>query len=207
MIAPAALLWLASAPAAASAHPTSAFPAQKIAPMEEDRFWSIVERSAPNAGNQARQEGALRDILAGLPVEDLVAWQAAYDAKRVAAYSWDLWGAAYVIHGGASDDGFDYFRNWLISRGKRVFESAIADPDSLAGSIAVNASGTAEFEGFGHVAMDLWARRTGLDAARMPTGGMAQPSAPTGKPWSEDPAVLAARYPRLWKRFGNAPLE
>jgi Protein of unknown function (DUF4240) len=48
------------------------------------------------------------------------------------SYDWGLWGAAYVIDGGCSDDGFDYFRAYLISRGRAVFEAAMADPDSLA---------------------------------------------------------------------------
>jgi hypothetical protein len=34
-----------------------------------------------------------------------------------------------------------------------------------------------------------------------------QPAEPTGTAFSEDPAALAARYPKLWKRFGEAPLE
>jgi hypothetical protein len=48
------------------------------------------------------------------------------------SYDWGLWGAACVINGGCSDDCFDYFRAYLISRGREVFEAAVADPDSLA---------------------------------------------------------------------------
>ncbi|AQR75928.1 DUF4240 domain-containing protein [Sphingomonas sp. LM7] len=171
--------------------------------MNDQRFWSIIERSS--ARDQAQQKANLRRSLAVLPVTDLIAWQAAYDAKRTAAYSWDLWGAAYVIHGGASDDGFDYFRSWLIARGRRVYESALADPDSLATAIAAGTTEPAEFEGLGYVAIELWATRTGRDPAQMPSD-VAQPSQPTGKPWTEENAVLAARYPKLWKRFGSAPL-
>jgi hypothetical protein len=201
----AALLRLAAS-AAMLVHMAAEAPAQTIAPMDDQRFWSVVERSAATA-NQAQQEAALRRLLAALPVADLVAWQAAYDAKRAAACRWDLWGAAYVIHGGASDDGFDYFRSWLISRGRRVFEAALADPDSLAAAIPVDAGEAAESEGFGHVAMALWAKRTGRDPAVMPRGEAVQPAEPTGTAFSEDPAALAARYPKLWKRFGEAPLE
>ena len=201
----AALLLLAASPAAVLTNSTLETRTQKVAPMDDPHFWGIVERSTQAAGNQEQQEAGLRRILAALPVEDLVAWQATYDAKRAAAYSWDLWGAAYVIHGGASDDGFDYFRSWLIARGRRVYEAALADPDSLAGAIPTGMNEAAEFEGFGYVAMELWAKRTGRDPAQMPSGAT-QPAKPTGKPWSEDPAVLAARYPKLWKRFGSAPL-
>ena len=48
------------------------------------------------------------------------------------AYCWSLWGAAYVINGGCSDDPFVDFRASLISRGRQVFERALSDPDSLA---------------------------------------------------------------------------
>ena len=48
------------------------------------------------------------------------------------SYRTPLWAAAYVINGGCSDDGFDYFRGWLIVQGRQVFERAVADPDALA---------------------------------------------------------------------------
>jgi hypothetical protein len=31
----------------------------------------------------------------------------------------DQWGAAYLANGGCSDDGFDYFRGWLIGQGRK----------------------------------------------------------------------------------------
>ncbi len=36
------------------------------------------------------------------------------------------------MRGGCSDDGFDYFRGWLVAQGRTVWERALADPDSLA---------------------------------------------------------------------------
>lgn len=42
-------------------------------------------------------------------------------------------GAAKRIFGGRlSDDGFEYFRLWLIGRGRLAFDRAVARPDSLA---------------------------------------------------------------------------
>ncbi len=37
--------------------------------------------------------------------------------------------------GGCFDDGFEYFRNWLISRGRRVFYAAKDNPDTLINEI------------------------------------------------------------------------
>ena len=48
------------------------------------------------------------------------------------SYRTRLWAAAYVINGGCSDDGFDYFRGWLIVQGRHVFEQAVVNPDALA---------------------------------------------------------------------------
>lgn len=42
------------------------------------------------------------------------------------------WQAAYLINGGCSDDGFEYFRGWLLTQGREVFERAVALPDTLA---------------------------------------------------------------------------
>ncbi len=43
-----------------------------------------------------------------------------------------LWAAASLINGGCGDDGFQYFRGWLIVQGREVFDRSVADPDSLA---------------------------------------------------------------------------
>ncbi len=43
----------------------------------------------------------------------------------------DLWGAAYLVNGGCSDDGFHDFRAWLVGRGRHVYESALKNPDTL----------------------------------------------------------------------------
>jgi hypothetical protein len=47
--------------------------------------------------------------------------------------------AAYLVNGGCSDDGFEYFRGWLIMQGREVYERVVADPDVLAGLAAIRA--------------------------------------------------------------------
>ena len=53
------------------------------------------------------------------------------------SYRSSLWAAAYVINAGCSDDGFGYFRGWLMFQGRETFGQAVADPDSLADLAAV----------------------------------------------------------------------
>jgi hypothetical protein len=53
---------------------------------------------------------ALRTELRALSLDEIIAFEVAFRRYLNEAYTWDLWGAAYVIHGGCSDDGFEYFR-------------------------------------------------------------------------------------------------
>ena len=43
-----------------------------------------------------------------------------------------MWGAAYVIEDGCSDDCFRDFRNYVISLGRASYSAALRNPDSLA---------------------------------------------------------------------------
>jgi hypothetical protein len=73
-----------------------------------------------------------------------------------------MWCAGYIMNGGCSDDGFEYFRNWVISRGKEVFYKAKENPDSLI-SECNGQTDEYEFEGFWYVADEAFGNTTGKD--------------------------------------------
>jgi hypothetical protein len=98
--------------------------------MTEDEFWDHI-RATRRVDPDAHVE-RLTARLAKLPPEECLDFTHLWGVVGNRAYRRDLWGAAYVINGGCSDDGFDYFRDWLILQGRDVYEAAIADPDSLA---------------------------------------------------------------------------
>ncbi len=77
------------------------------------------------------------------------------------AYTTDLWCAAYIINDGASDDGFEYFRYWLISAGKEVYYKAIANPDSLAD--IVEEGNVYDFESLAYVSVEAFENKTGQE--------------------------------------------
>lgn len=172
-----------------------------------DRFWEIIERTRLHDGDQERQMAALAAELSSLTAAEIEAFGGVFDRLLIESYSWDLWGAAHVIMGGASDDGFEYFRIWLISRGREVFEAARANPDELAVLIPGDFDEAAEFELLAYVAADAWAEKTGDDPTNMPRP--AHPTyadEPAGEPFEESSDDLANRYPRLWARFSESPL-
>lgn len=142
--------------------------------MDTDQYWQLVDdartRARGSRGPDAPLDAedvaeALKDLLVAQGAEVTLAADAAYDQVVASAYGNRLWGAAYVIGGGCSDDGFDYFLGWLVAQGRAVFEAAVADPDSLAD--VVDEDTVAECEDMLAAAWDAYEELTGDEP---PTG-------------------------------------
>lgn len=194
---------LLQVPAALRAPPAFAQQERKSSEMTQARFWQILAESAHNTTDQQSQAAALRVALDRLTPHEIEAFAEIFDELMRRSYRWDLWGAGFVVEGGMSDDGFEYFRRWLISRGEAAFEKVSADPDSLVDIIPDDHDGEFEFEEFGYVAGEAWAKKTGRGAEAMPHKARPYNSDPSGTPFTEDPAALKKRYPKLWARFGS----
>lgn len=172
--------------------------------MTEDAFWKVIESSRRDFdpklrdGNMERQGNLLEEALSELSVEEIVEFAQMFAHLLRQAYRWDLWGAAYVIGSGCSDDGFMDFRSWLISMGRSVFDAALADPESLVGVADAPGVECAFFEGFSYVANDLLEKK-GADPDAVATVPL--PDDPVGEKWDEED--LPNRFPRLWAAFGT----
>jgi len=177
--------------------------------MPPEKFWQIVKRALEFDHDPDAHMEALRTALRELTLNEVISFEEAFRRYLNNAYTWDLWGAAYVIHGGCSDDGFEYFRRWLVSRGRDVYEAALADPDSLAHlDVRPGPDGAWEFEEIYYVAVQIFEEKGGEGDVRdysEPEAGLGGPG-PSGEPFEEDEEHLARRYPRLWRRFGAEPL-
>jgi hypothetical protein len=69
--------------------------------MDDSEFWSIVESSkAFSDGSFDSYAESLAEQLSALSPETIVAFQRMLDELRDRAYSWDLWGAAYIMGSG-----------------------------------------------------------------------------------------------------------
>lgn len=172
--------------------------------MIEEAFWRVIHQSrrdfdpALRDGNMDRQAHSLGEILSGLPADEVQAFRSVFSELHRRAYRWDLWGAAYIIGGGCSDDAFADFRDWLISMGRDVYESALSDPDSLAAVARAPGVECCFFEGFGYVAR-AQLERMGVDPESYPR--RPHPKTPAGQRWAEED--LPRVFPRLWAAFGS----
>ena len=114
---------------------------------------------------------------------------------RAEAYRWDLWAVAYIVNGGCADDGFEYFRGWLIAQGRPRFQEALENPEIVGDWAEPDEN---ECEDILYAAQDAYESRTGeefpYDAINTH-----QPSETAGAPWDEE--QLEALYPELCGKF------
>lgn len=163
--------------------------------MTDGEFWAIIDGTC----GQDRDDSdawfnRLKDALMELPPEEIVAWDEEFHRLLNRAHTVDLWGAAYLINGGASDDGFYYFRCWLIGMGREVYEKAVADPDTLADFVQPDVEVEAEIYSVGHVA---WQAVTGKSDEE-PYPCQFGEELLQGEDWDyDDDSEVRARLPRL----------
>ena len=203
-----AAAWLSCSYPPETARIQQAGPPTAAVAMDAPVFWAIVDRTAVHESDPDRQLEALRAELVALTAEEVVAFRNAFEAQLARAYSWDLWAVAYVAHGGASDDGFEYFRRWMVSKGRASFERLLTRPDDLADMLVDEVEGGLEFEEIFYVADEVWSEKTGLDPAEMPVDpvSMTVGREPRGVPFEDEPEHLESRIPKTWARFGAHPL-
>ncbi len=130
--------------------------------LDEDVYWNIVENSSKETDNLEDQELFLISEIQKLSPKEMIGFRLRTDQLLFDNYSSSLWCAAYIINGDSSNDGFDYFRCWIISRGKEVYYKAKSDPDSLLKEI-IKDKKSYEFESFWYVAMSAFTNATGQD--------------------------------------------
>jgi hypothetical protein len=174
--------------------------------MEWKQFWRIIEQAYRPDGPDHFE--ALKEELDRFKWFEVVAFQARFDEAMAAANLIDLWGAAYLIQGGCSDDGFRDFRCWLIGRGRHAYEAALKNPDSLADILDGD-----PVDGFGldAAAVRVYEAKTGMsdfyerldrEEEDLP------PPPPEGVDWDfEDEEEMKRRFPRLCHLYLNPPEE
>ncbi len=181
--------------------------------VEQKEFWSLIKKSR-EFDDQAEW---LTEALTQKELEEVLEFELLFQKFMNASYKSRLWGAAFVLMGGCSDDAFDYFRGWLIGQGEEVFNKVMKDPEFLAEYINKD---NLDDEGFPQNEELL---SVGLDAYTLIKTGDSewddniydellesldkkglQLVTDIEFDWEEDD--LENLYPILWERFGEEPL-
>ena len=162
--------------------------------MTEAQFWELIHASRQTASDCEAQADALQAILSERTGQDIIEFDAIFFRKRLEAYRWDLWGVAYLINGGCSDDGFEYFRCWLIGQGESAYKQVLADPQSILSLLAGNEE--LECEALMYASGDAYESLTG---EALPVVERDYPEEPIGEPWEEED--LERRFPKVAERY------
>lgn len=164
--------------------------------MTEDVFWQVLEEARAEAENAYELADKLTGRLEAFKLSDIVGFQKIFNQRMAQACRYDLWAVAYIVQGGSSDDDFENFRAWLISRGRATFEAALRDPER-----AADDPPESEFD-----AEPLLFAAAAAYAGKHRQGGDLFDKLPEidpelqGSPWDE--RDLPKLFPKLCKRFG-----
>ncbi|TNE81342.1 MAG: DUF4240 domain-containing protein [Bacteroidetes bacterium] len=175
--------------------------------LEESKFWSLIHTSYASAGGDyEKQQTELEKELKKLSADDIIRFSNQYYKLKEHAYTWELWGAIYLMQGGCGDDDFDYFRDWVLAQGKDFFYKTVSDPESL---VEVDEARVfVEWEGLSYVAFKVFEELTGqsMPIPDFPdydeNEGSDEEDGPRGKEWDDDD--LESMFPKLNAKYGSS---
>lgn len=170
--------------------------------LEETIFWNIVDYSVKNTKNRDAQEGFLVKEIEKLTPKQMIGT----DKLLFDTYNSEMWCAGYIMNGGCSDDGFEYFRNWIISRGKDTYYKAKENPDSLISEF-IEGEEYYDFESFWYVALTAFENKTGKELYDYISDDFKtnEGNYPNFEfTWKEDePKTMKAICPKLFEKMWN----
>lgn len=178
--------------------------------MNEAAFWALIDQSLICMQQGRYQIDCLEGLLMQLQPGEVADFRRHTDRLVQRAERGELWAAGTLLNGGhGSDDGFLYFRAWLVSCGKAVYYRALESPDSLA-EVDVeldDESGApdAEFEDFLYLPVDVYEKITGgkdLYDVLDDQSDMPEPVPEWGDGDYESQAWLQGHLPKLWHLYG-----
>ena len=94
--------------------------------MNEEVFWELIQESREASEFDSDFIEILRDKLEAMSATEIKKFQKILLEKMNELNHWDIWALAYIVRKGCGDDEFDYFKAWVISKGKEAFEDVKA---------------------------------------------------------------------------------
>ena len=144
---------------------SSTIPTERISKMlEEDLFWQIIDNSLQDSNNLNDQASHLSKELESLVADDIIGFQLRLEYYLFSLHSPEVWCAACIMNDDTDPKHFFFFKSWIVSQGKELFEKAIISPDDLADYFdeGFNEDDLYEFENFNAIAQKVFYEKFGL---------------------------------------------
>lgn len=160
--------------------------------MDDTKFWSLIEQAkSESSGAIELFNEYLVDQLQDYKSMEIKRFQNTLIDKVEELNLWSLWALAYISQGGCSDDGFLYFRAWLITLGHDTYKQAVASEiQELLPQVP--ADGIAENEGLLFAAFEAYDIRSGGKEMALRER---KDKPPSGEEWDETDVI--EKYPEI----------
>jgi hypothetical protein len=162
--------------------------------LSEEEFWDVV--GEPAVDTEQAEQITQRLVERGLDVA--YSWDDMLSAHLAELERWDLFTIAWIIGSAASDDTFLYFRLWVVSRGRSLFELARNDAEAFGLSLDPLQNPRERRSELLMYAAENAASRLGVTATRR----IANPRQPG--PRGDEPGDYWAAFPAVTARFAKA---
>ena len=167
----------------------------------DGRWWDLIERAGEAVESPDEQCEALLELLQEeLDPDEILLFDKFVHERLRDAYRWDLWEVAYIMNGGCSDDGFDYFCGWLVGKGREHYEAALAKPEDAAKGVDPKDE-PFENEMMWYVAANAWQAKTEKEHGDYEKVAHDVTRSLEGDAFDED--AVDEKYPELAKKFGG----
>jgi hypothetical protein len=161
--------------------------------IDEQLFWELIEASNKESLNRMNFMDKVKLSLEKFYPKELRNFHKIFLTKINELNTWEHWALAYIVRRGCGDDAFDYFKAWVVSKGRKAFDAV--KNFSEAELVSIFEEEDPQLEEIFYLAEVIYESKT---SEFMPPVKV-KSSKLTGKKWEED--KLAATFPSLSKLF------
>jgi hypothetical protein len=91
--------------------------------IDETLFWVLIESNRIKSNDKIDFIENISNDLENFKSSEIKRFERIFLTKYEELNRWDIWALAYIVRGGCGDDAFDYFKAWVISKGKNTFQA------------------------------------------------------------------------------------
>ena len=160
--------------------------------IDENVFWDLIKINREKSEDKFDFIENLSNQLEEFKPTEIKRFERTFLSKYNELIRWEIWALAYIARRGCGDDAFDYFKAWVISKGKETFEDV---KNLKVSELKKHFDEDPQLEEMFSLAENVYENKTGelMSPVRVKKQKL------TGKQWKEE--NLEKDFPDIWKIF------
>ncbi|WP_040254731.1 DUF4240 domain-containing protein [Psychroserpens mesophilus] len=160
--------------------------------IDEELFWQLIELNRKKSEDKIDFIENLSNQLEEFKPTEIKKFERTFLTKCQELNRWEIWALAYIARRGCGDDAFDYFKAWVISKGKKTFKDikTLTIPN-----LKQHFDEDPQLEEMFYLSENVYENKTGelMSPVRVKKQKL------SGKEWKEE--NLEKEFPEIWKIF------